>query len=67
MLIIGNKNNQSIHIGKDIKIKLINSQRGYAKIGIDAPKDMTISQDGNKAKDGHSNRGHHCQDETPKQ
>lgn len=64
MLIIGQKDNQSFSIGKDITIKIVDSQRGYTKLGIDAPKDLKISQDGNQAKDGQPRGGPFCPDVT---
>ena len=42
MLILSRKENEGIQIGEDIEIRLIQSNKGYAKIGISAPKSVLI-------------------------
>lgn len=42
MLILSRKDNESIHIGKDIKIKVVSIEKGSVKLGIDAPDNMLI-------------------------
>ncbi|EPR4199504.1 carbon storage regulator [Campylobacter coli] len=42
MLILSRKENESIIIGEGIKIKIVQTGKGYAKIGIDAPKSLMI-------------------------
>ncbi|EAI1310589.1 carbon storage regulator [Campylobacter coli] len=42
MLILSRKENESIVIGKGIEIKIVQTGKGYAKIGIDAPKSLMI-------------------------
>ena len=41
MLVLSRKENESIKIG-DIVITLLNCQKGRARIGIEAPKDIHI-------------------------
>ncbi|TKX32043.1 carbon storage regulator CsrA [Campylobacter estrildidarum] len=42
MLILSRKENESIIIGEGIEIKVVQTGKGYAKIGIDAPKSLMI-------------------------
>ncbi|MBK1971539.1 carbon storage regulator CsrA [Campylobacter sp. TTU-622] len=42
MLILSRKENESIKIGEDIEIKIVQTGKGYAKIGIEAPKSLMI-------------------------
>ena len=42
MLVLTRKINQSIHIGDDIEIKVIQVDGDQVKIGIDAPKNVEI-------------------------
>ncbi|ECQ7005248.1 carbon storage regulator CsrA [Campylobacter coli] len=42
MLILSRKENESIVIGEGIEIKIVQAGKGYAKIGIDAPKSLMI-------------------------
>ena len=42
MLILSRKQDQSILIGDDIKITIVEFKNNTVKIGIDAPRDVTI-------------------------
>ncbi|MBE6081783.1 carbon storage regulator [Acidilutibacter cellobiosedens] len=42
MLILTRKKDESILIGKNIKLKIISIEEGKVKIGIEAPKDVEI-------------------------
>jgi len=42
MLILSRKENESIKIGDNIEIKIIQTGKGYAKVGIEAPKSLMI-------------------------
>ena len=42
MLVLARKLNESIVIGDDITIKVISIDKGIIKLGIDAPKDVSI-------------------------
>ncbi|EAI8699089.1 carbon storage regulator [Campylobacter jejuni] len=42
MLILSRKENESIIIGEGIEIKVVQTGKGYAKIGIEAPKFLMI-------------------------
>lgn len=42
MLVLSRKLDESILIGDDIKIKIISMEKGIVKLGIDAPKNITI-------------------------
>ncbi len=42
MLILSRKEDESIVIGDNITIKVISVEKGLVKLGIDAPKDITI-------------------------
>ncbi|MBQ9564565.1 MAG: carbon storage regulator [Synergistaceae bacterium] len=42
MLIIGRRLNESIRIGRDIKITVTGIQAGIARLGIEAPRDFQI-------------------------
>lgn len=44
MLILTRKVGESIAIGDDIKITLVSTKGGQVRIGIDAPKTVTISR-----------------------
>lgn len=42
MLILNRKIGESIILGDDIEVKILDIQDGKVKIGIEAPKDVTI-------------------------
>lgn len=42
MLILARKENQSIMIGEDIEISILNIKGDHIKIGIDAPSDVKV-------------------------
>jgi carbon storage regulator len=42
MLILSRKESESIHIGKNIKIKVVSIEKGSVKLGLEAPEDMLI-------------------------
>lgn len=42
MLVIGRKPGQYVKIGDNIKVKVIKSEDGDLRLGIDAPKDVKI-------------------------
>lgn len=42
MLILSRKENETIHIGADIVLKVYEVKGNQIKIGIDAPKEVTI-------------------------
>ena len=44
MLVLTRKDDESIMIGKNIRIKVIKSDNGKVKLGIDAPKDIEINR-----------------------
>ncbi len=42
MLVLSRKSNQSIIIGKDIEIMILDIQKDQIKIGIKAPKEVSV-------------------------
>lgn len=42
MLVLGRKVDESIVIGDNIMIKVVSVENGVVKLGIDAPKDVSI-------------------------
>ncbi len=42
MLVLARKTDESIVIGDDIIVKIISVENGVVKLGIDAPKDISI-------------------------
>lgn len=42
MLILSRKEDDSIQIGEDIEIKVVQTARGFVKIGIEAPKSVLV-------------------------
>jgi carbon storage regulator len=45
MLVLSRKPLQSIMIGSDIKITIVRVERNQVRIGIEAPRDVTILRD----------------------
>lgn len=45
MLVLTRKEGESIIIGDNVKIMIINAQDGRARIGIDAPKEIPIARE----------------------
>lgn len=45
MLVLARKIDESIVIGDDIVVKVISVDNGVVKLGIDAPKDVSILRD----------------------
>lgn len=45
MLVLSRKPMQSIMIGPDIKITIVKMERNQVRIGIEAPRDLTILRD----------------------
>jgi len=42
MLVLARKEDESIIIGKDIKITIVSVEKGVVKLGIDAPSNILI-------------------------
>lgn len=42
MLILSRKEEESIQIGENVEIKIIQTAKSYVKIGIEAPKSLLI-------------------------
>lgn len=42
MLILSRKEDESIQIGEDIEIKVVQTAKGFVKIGIEAPKSVLV-------------------------
>lgn len=42
MLILSRKEDESIQIGENIEIKVVQTARGFVKIGIEAPKSVLV-------------------------
>jgi len=42
MLVLARKENEAIHIGENIVVKVVSIENGIVKLGIDAPKDVSI-------------------------
>ncbi len=55
MLVLSRKPLQSIMIGPDIKVTVVKVERNQVRIGIEAPRDVTILRDEllNTFEDGH--------------
>ena len=50
MLVIKRNNGQSVYIGNDIQIVILDASHGWAKIGIEAPKEIQITRPDAKSK-----------------
>ena len=59
MLVLSRKPLQSIMIGPDIKITVVKVERNQVRIGIDAPRELTILRDELVESAGTLNRTHH--------
>lgn len=44
MLVLTRKVNQSIVIGDDVRIVVVAIERDQVKLGIDAPRDLTVNR-----------------------
>jgi carbon storage regulator len=44
MLVLSRKSGESIQIGENITLKVIECRRGRVRLGIEAPKDIDISR-----------------------
>lgn len=42
MLVLARKENESIHIGENVVIKIVAIENGVVKLGIEAPKEISI-------------------------
>ncbi len=42
MLVLTRKPNQSIVIGEDVRIVVVSIERDQVKLGIEAPRDLTV-------------------------
>ena len=56
MLVLSRNHGESITIGDNIRITVLNAGRKQAKIGIEAPKDMAIKRTDNKPKESDNER-----------
>lgn len=45
MLVLARKEDESIHIGDNIIIKVVSIDNGIVKLGIEAPKEISILRD----------------------
>jgi carbon storage regulator len=59
MLVLSRKPLQSIMIGPDIKITVVKVERNQVRIGIEAPRELTILRDELVESGGAVNRTHH--------
>lgn len=56
MLVLGRRVDESIKIGDDITIKIVGIDRGIVKLGIDAPKNVSILREELVEQVKHSNK-----------
>jgi len=56
MLVLTRKTNQTIEIGKDVRIVVVAIERGQVKLGIEAPQGVAInrSEVGEKIRKSHA-------------
>ena len=45
MLILSRKMGESIHLGDSVTVTVLGVNRGQVKIGIDAPREMSVHRD----------------------
>lgn len=45
MLVITRKAGEAVHIGDNIVVRILGTQNGQTRIGIDAPKEIEIQRD----------------------
>ena len=68
MLVLGRKVGQRIIIGEDIEVLVLDMGGGQVKLGVDAPRDITILRDElltEGRKEGpHGNRGNRDTEDT---
>lgn len=50
MLVITRKAGEAVHIGDNIIVRILGTQNGQTRIGIDAPKEIEIQRDNIKNK-----------------
>ena len=50
MLVITRKAGEAVHIGDNIVVRILGTQNGQTRIGIDAPKENEIQRDNIKNK-----------------
>lgn len=55
MLILSRKADESILLGEDIRIKVISTEKGIVKLGIDAPSHVSILREELKIAVQHAN------------
>lgn len=48
MLLITRKAGEAVHIGDNIVVRILSSQNGQFRVGIEAPKDIQILRDNAK-------------------
>jgi carbon storage regulator len=45
MLVLARKRNEGIRIGKDVRVIIVATSNGKVRLGIEAPKDVTVHRD----------------------
>lgn len=45
MLVLGRRAGEAIRIGADILVTVVETARGYARIGVDAPRELPVSRE----------------------
>jgi carbon storage regulator len=56
MLILTRKLGESITIGEDIKVTLLDSKGKYIRVGIEAPRNIAVHRDENHQRSQEQNR-----------